>query len=52
MPPESCCPACDVDLEASPTEVRCWKCGWEVRLADDPTRYADLYFAVTGTDAA
>lgn len=45
---DSCCPKCDVDLDASPTEVRCWRCGWEVRAVDDSSRYADLYFAVTG----
>lgn len=40
------CPNCRVDLEDTGTEVRCGRCGWTVRDADDGARYHDRAEAI------
>lgn len=40
------CPDCEVDLEDTGTEVRCWRCGWSVRDVDNPREYQDRSDAV------
>jgi anaerobic ribonucleoside-triphosphate reductase len=51
MAADYCCPTCDVTLEASSTEVRCWRCGWEVRDVDHPRRFVDLVDAIRDAGA-
>lgn len=40
------CPTCRVDLEDRDTDVRCWKCGWTVRDADNGRDYSDRAEAI------
>lgn len=40
------CPDCRVTLELSPTEVRCWRCGWTVRDVDNPREYNERADAI------
>jgi tRNA(Ile2) C34 agmatinyltransferase TiaS len=45
------CPTCDVDLEDTGTSIRCWRCGWEVRDADNGQEYYDRGQAIADRDA-
>ncbi|WP_280427836.1 hypothetical protein [Nocardia brasiliensis] len=40
------CPECLVTLDDRGTEVWCWRCGWTVRVWDNPIEYYDRAAAI------